>query len=306
MVETPVLYITFARPEYASQSFAAIKKAQPKKLYFYSNKARDEKPDEVARNLEVRSYINQIDWDCEVKTWFRDEYVDVFTSLWGAIDWVFNNEEKAIIVEEDCKASLAFFDYCEKMLNLYKDDDRIWLISGNNFTPEFSPSDRSYFFSKYPGIWGWASWRSRWNKLYRKMEIWPEFRKKGIYKYFGNPLAALWMSHYFDQHYKIVSTGANPGPWDYIFELSRISNNGFAVIPSENLVADIGLLGENHHADAQPEKLNIFVSEKETFDVVGNPSIVVNDSHYDSCHFFKRLLLQSLQRKFRKLIHKLK
>ena len=26
MVETPVLYITFARPEYASQSFAAIKK----------------------------------------------------------------------------------------------------------------------------------------------------------------------------------------------------------------------------------------------------------------------------------------
>lgn len=108
MVETPVLYITFARPEYASQSFAAIKAAKPKKLYFYSNKARDDKPDEVKRNLEIRSYISQINWECEVITWFREEYVDVYTSLWGAIDWLFDNEERGIVIEEDCKASRAF------------------------------------------------------------------------------------------------------------------------------------------------------------------------------------------------------
>jgi hypothetical protein len=83
MVETPVLYITFARPEYASKSFEAIKKSKPKKLYFYSNKARDDKPDEVKRNLLVRSYIDQIDWDCDVKTWFREAMLVCITSIWG-------------------------------------------------------------------------------------------------------------------------------------------------------------------------------------------------------------------------------
>ena len=118
MVDTPVLYITFARPEYASQSFAAIKKAQPKKLYFYSNKARTDRPDEVARNEEVRSYVKQIDWDCEVKTWFREDYVDVYTSLWGAIDWLFDNEEKGIIIEEDVVASLTFYSFVDQIIEI--------------------------------------------------------------------------------------------------------------------------------------------------------------------------------------------
>lgn len=116
MVDTPVLYIKFARPEYASQSFAAIKKAQPKNLYFYSNKACSDKPDEVTRNEEVRSYVKQIDWDCEVKTWFRNEYVDVFTSIWGTIDWIFDNENSACVIEEDVVASLAFFDFIDKLI----------------------------------------------------------------------------------------------------------------------------------------------------------------------------------------------
>lgn len=39
-MDTAVLFETFARPQYARQVFDQIKKAKPKKLYFYSNKAR--------------------------------------------------------------------------------------------------------------------------------------------------------------------------------------------------------------------------------------------------------------------------
>lgn len=103
MLSTPVLFCTFARPECARQSFNAIKAAKPSVLYFYSNKAREEKPDEVKRNTEIREYIKEIDWDCDLHTWFRDEYVDVYTSLLGAINWVFDNEEQAIVMEEDAR-----------------------------------------------------------------------------------------------------------------------------------------------------------------------------------------------------------
>ena len=58
MVQTPVLFITFVRPDYARQTWDGIKAAQPKKLYFYSNKGRADKEGEVNCNNEIRAYIN--------------------------------------------------------------------------------------------------------------------------------------------------------------------------------------------------------------------------------------------------------
>lgn len=130
MIENAVLFETFARVEYARQVFDAIKKAQLRKLFFYSNKARADHPEEVKNNNEIRSWIKEIDWPCELHQFFRDEYVDVYTSLKGAIDWLFENEEQGIILEDDCVPSLAFFDYCDQLLPKYKDDKRIWMISG--------------------------------------------------------------------------------------------------------------------------------------------------------------------------------
>lgn len=60
MVETPVLFVTFVRPDYARQTWEGIKATKPKTLYFYSNKGRAEKEGEVERNNEIRSYINEI------------------------------------------------------------------------------------------------------------------------------------------------------------------------------------------------------------------------------------------------------
>ena len=87
-MDTAVLFETFARPQYARQVFDQIKKAKPKKLYFYSNKARVDRPDEVRNNEEIRSWVKEIDWDCELHTFFREEYVDVYTSVQGAMSWV--------------------------------------------------------------------------------------------------------------------------------------------------------------------------------------------------------------------------
>ena len=130
-MDTAVLFETFARPQYARQVFDQIKKAKPKKLYFYSNKARVDRPDEVRNNEEIRSWVKEIDWDCELHTFFREEYVDVYTSVQGAMDWVFENEEQAIVLEDDCVPSVAFFEYCDFFLNKYKEDKSILLPSGS-------------------------------------------------------------------------------------------------------------------------------------------------------------------------------
>lgn len=299
MVETPVLYITFARPEYASQSFAAIKAAKPKKLYFYSNKARDEKPDEVKRNIEVRSFIKEIDWDCEVKTWFRYKYVDVYTSLWGAIDWLFDNEEKGIVIEEDVVASLAFFDYVDQLINKYRNDKNVWMISGNNSTPKYNPDELSYWGSRYIHIFGWASWADRWHKIDKKMIDWPKFRRSYEFRiYWDSVVAARIQRSYYDRVYNNYSTY---NPWDFIFSYNMVMNKSYCILPQYNLVADVGVTGV-HHNQMVKSVYQISDDLPHKYEMKKEP-ISVEPTSYDKGHFWNYIFRGLITRKIRKLIH---
>lgn len=298
MVETPVLYITFARPEYASKSFAAIKKAQPKKLYFYSNKAREEKPDEMARNQEVRSYINQIDWDCELKTWFRDEYVDVFTSIWGAIDWIFENEEKAIVIEEDVVASLAFFDYVDKLIDKYCFNENIWMISGNNAAPQYNPQGLSYFPSRLADIYGWASWRHIWKSFDRTLSYWPTYRNSNhLRKYWESTIIGYYYKKMGDRLFENIKTY---NPWDFIFNNNRRKNNAFCIIPYTNLAQDIGVVGANHAVTQHNPLSEISITDSK-FNIVKPPKSDLPTS-YDKKVFYRIKLYGLIVRKIKILL----
>jgi len=296
MVETPILYITFARPEYASQSFAAIKKAKPKKLYFYSNKARNEKTDEVARNEEVRSYIKQIDWDCEVKTWFREEYVDVYTSLWGAIDWIFSNEEKAIIIEEDVVSSLAFFDFVDQIIDKYKDNPHVWMISGNNCTPRYNPDKLSYWPTRFIHIFGWASWRNRWFGIDKEMKEWPEFRvSKAFSQYWGMKICTIVQRSYYDKVYKNYK---KYNPWDFVFSYNMVKNRSYCIVPKVNLVADVGVSGV-HHKQKKVSPYQTDSSLPDKFSITNIPSEIL-PTPYDKGHFYSYILGGLIRRKITK------
>lgn len=302
MVEVPVLYITFCRPEYARHSFDAIKKAQPRKLYFYSNKAREDRPDEVRRNEEVRSFVNEINWDCEVKTWFRDEYVDIYTSLWGAMDWLFDNEEKGIVLEEDCVASLPFFTYCEKMLNYFQDDNRVSIISGNNRYPEYNPEGVDYFLSKFIDIYGWATWADRWHALDRNMKLWPRVRLK-VYQHYHNLRQTIWYLFWWERMYRKIDTY---NPWDSINSYNRCKNKTFGIIPLCNLVIDIGRYGAHHkmvNADDEHDETPIEYDKRidEYYNCVKHP-ITVYKSYDDNR--FKANNKKSIQYIFKRLLHR--
>lgn len=289
MVEVPVLYITFCRPEYARLSFDAIKRAQPRKLYFYSNKAREDRPDEVRRNEEVRAFVKEIDWDCEVKTWFRDEYVDMYTSLWGAMDWLFDNEEKGIVLEEDCVASESFFTYCEKMLEFYKDDDRVSIISGNNRNSEYNPKGVDFFITKNVDIYGWANWSNRWKSLDRNMNEWPK-QRFSTFKYCKGPIQALWKMFWFERLYRKID---HYNPWDVISSYNRCKDITYGIVPVCDLVIDVGLYGENHHANRDSSSNEIRVR----FENVGDL--------YEKCQKHELVLYTSYEKKsFVKILKK--
>lgn len=305
-IKTPVLLITFARPEYAAKSFAAIRNAKPPTLYLYNNAPRSTNKDEVLRNSQVRQILNNVDWECDLKTFYRDEHVDVYTSIYSAIDWIFDNEEQAIIIEEDCVASLAFFDYCEKLLSIYKNEKKVWMLTGDNFTPEGNPPDMPYFFTRYGHIYGWASWSDRWNNQDRKLSgLGDLIKSKHFYTYFGDERRGKYFEKMFVKFYKKLG---KYNPWDFIKSYNMIASSTYAIIPSINLVSNIGVSGQ-HNKNIKPSKnhnLPIPTFSEFKFDKLLSEiePTTYDDYHFQHHYWLRRVSLPS--RVFNKILRILK
>ncbi len=279
----PVLFITFARPDYARQTFEGIKKAKPSILYFYSNKARVDKPDEINRNNAIRAFVDEIDWNCDLRTFFREDYVDIYTSLWSAIDWIFENEEQAIILEEDCVPSLAFFDFCAKLLPRYKDDLRVWVISGNNFFEGYNPNGYDYIFSRHPYKYGWASWKDRWDKVHRDKIPWEEIKNYDLHRQ-QYSLTKKKSNFYIKKQEKNFMFLKSKPAWDYFFDFTVMMEGGVGIIPVTNLVTNIGCQGE-HSKVKESMFHNNARSKQSEYLIINHPKFIIPDFKYDQLFF---------------------
>jgi hypothetical protein len=238
MLETPILFIIFNRPDTSEQVFEEIRNARPRFLFIAADGPRWDRPDDIAKCAATRKVIlDKIDWDCEVKTLFRDENLGCGRGPAEAITWFFNHVEQGIILEDDCLPSPFFFEYCSRLLDVYRTDERIMLISGQNPLSPYSGS-QSILFSKYSFIWGWASWRRSWEKYDYKMSSWqaPKNLKKirtrcSSKKEFG----------YWKHAFGIFSKESNISVWDYQFQYALFVNNGISIVPKKSLIKNIGI-----------------------------------------------------------------
>jgi hypothetical protein len=235
-LKTPVLFLVFNRLDTTRQVFHTIWEAKPPRLYLASDGARASKEDETGIVQAVRDFImSNIDWECEVKTLFRNENLGCRNAVSGAIDWFFENEEMGIILEDDCLPCSGFFGFCETLLEKYKNDTRIMCISGNNFSPGKFDNNYSYFLSEIPFIWGWATWRRAWKLNDHTLNVYKEIQPLNI-SLSSNPKASkMWWKRIGKTVSGLVDT------WDYLWTFTNLINNGLTIIPKNNLVTNIGI-----------------------------------------------------------------
>ena len=178
LFDTPILFIIFNRPDTTQVVFNRIKEIKPKYLFIAADGPRLNVSDEVEKCEETREIINQIDWDCELKTLFRDRNLGCGMGVSSAITWFFDYVEQGIILEDDCLPDLTFFEFTALMLEKYKDNNKIKMISGTNYFFNKVKSKESYYFSKCFFIWGWATWKRAWSEFDFDMKSWPKNKKK--------------------------------------------------------------------------------------------------------------------------------
>lgn len=246
---TPVVFCVFNRLDTTKKVFERIREAKPPRLYIISDCARPTADGESSKVEAVHAYIEEhIDWPCEVKKNYAKQNMGCGRRISSGISWVFEQEEQAIILEDDCVPDLSFFQYCQEMLEKYKHDDRITMISGNNPMSSCYHMNTEYSFSKIPFIWGWATWKRAWNLYDYDLSTYPTQKKNGIWhKTF--PLFAYWVyMAEFDAlfHHKFDT-------WDYQWMYATILYNKLTIVPSQSHVFNIGFQEESTHTKSIPK-----------------------------------------------------
>lgn len=242
MFETPVLFIVFNRPEITAKTLSVIKEVKPKYLYIAADGPRKNRPDDAEKCKKVKEVIHEmVDWDCELKTLYREENRGCGHGPAEAITWFFDHVEQGIILEDDCLPAKSFFRFCEELLKKYKDDDKVWWISGSNFFGKWYTKKASYSLSNFGPLWGWATWRNYWENFDYSAEGWfTKTGKENVRKSLNNNLYYKYFSKVFDRYFEITKDDV----WDYQFLFSRFNHGGVTIIPSANQITNIGF-GEN-------------------------------------------------------------
>ena len=257
MFRTPILFLIFNREDTTQKVFDAIRQQRPKYLFVAADGARKNKPGEAERCQQVRNIIKQVDWDCELKTLFRDENLGCKLAVSSAITWFFEHVEQGIILEDDCLPDPSFFPYCEELLDRYKEDTRIGHISGNNFLLGIIEKEVSYDFCSCSHIWGWASWRRVWKNYDVKFSFWDDWKDKRLFL-FHNKREEIYFSSFIPD---VINNRNNINTWDTQYWFTLRIQNQLAVYPAVNLVTNIGLGDPNAtHISKKKAKHSIPVS----------------------------------------------
>ncbi len=252
MLTTPVLLIAFNRPEQTAQVFERIRAVQPRHLYIAADGPRANVPTDAARCATVRKIISNIDWPCECRTYFRETNAGCGRGPSDAISWFLENEEAGIILEDDCLPEPGFFPYCAELLEHFRNDERIMHIGGNNSQFNRKHGQGSYYFSKYPHIWGWATWRSAWAHF--RFEISVEELSASLPRIFAAYHFSAAERDYWSARFERAAHDGTDA-WDFQWTYACWKHGGITVVPNANLISNIGFDSNATHTRSPDSRL---------------------------------------------------
>ncbi len=247
----PVLFLIFNRPDTTLRVFDAIREARPPRLYLAGDGPRGSRPGEAETVASLRQEVLQrVDWPCTVHTLWREKNLGCKLAVSGAITWFFEQEERGIVLEDDCLPSPSFFPYCAELLERYESDERIAGITGD-FRPVHSRhAPDSFGRVGYPLIWGWASWRRVWRHYDVDMKGWTGDTE-------AIPRIAA-KSKATKRFLKAVFDAVQDGEidtWDFQFNFMCQQRDQDFLYPHVNLITNIGFSAEATHT-ANPDDPN--------------------------------------------------
>ncbi|MEP7338557.1 MAG: glycosyltransferase family 2 protein [Acidobacteriota bacterium] len=275
-VTAPVALILFNRPEPTGKVFAAIRQARPTNLIVIADGPRANKKGEAEVCAAARTVTENVDWPCRVVRHYADENMGCRNRVASGLDLVFNEFDHAIILEDDCVPEPSFFRFCEELLERYHQDERVMAISGDNFLFGNQRIEYSYYFSRYPHVWGWATWRRAWQNYDARILDWPQMREQDwLHRMFQDRAAVKFWQNAFQSVYE-----GRIDTWDYQWTYACWRHGGLTALPNANLISNIGFGLDATHTRCRGRFSNMTVTPLAF--PLSHPSEVARDEQADA------------------------
>lgn len=243
---TALVLIFFRRADCASRCLDGIRGARPRRVWLVQDAPRPGVPGEAEACSAARQTVERgVDWACEVRRLYAPMNLGPNLRIAGALNEVFAEEERAVVLEEDCVPHPDFIPFCEAMLERFSAEPAVGQVSGCQFVPGgWQPrGGADYSFAHLAQIWGWATWRRCWQRFDVSMQGWSSFRRSSA---FAEVFPAIRDRRYWRKRLDAVHSGRHD-VWDYRWAYTRWQHGMLGVIPRVNLVTYAGFRDDALH-----------------------------------------------------------
>ena len=232
-MNTPVVIFLYRRPAHVNELLVRLQLVRPARVWLVADGPKDTTEKSLCEQARQAAEAG-ISWPCQIVRLYSDTNLGLKKRIETGLDQVFEHEEKAIILEEDCHPTPNFFLFCEAMLEKYRNEPKVGAISGNCFLPKKQVLATDYSFSRYAHIWGWATWARAWKAYDRSRWAWP---KQGFCDLFPN--ADKTEEAYWNRIFGRVASG-ELSTWDYCWISWFWMQDWVSITPAQNLVRNVG------------------------------------------------------------------
>ena len=249
ITQNPVVFLTYIRPKIASEVFARIRENKPKILYIFSDGPRNSNEEKLVQSTR-QTLLEMIDWECDLTTKFLDVNKGVYNMWRYLCDEVFAREETMIFLQEDLLPSNSFFRYCDEMLDYYKNNPMVYMISGMNYLGDYTEmAGYSYFFKERNTTLGIALWKRTYLNFLSSDS---QFFKSSYYMNLSSAILKKNRKvHWIKKMNQLKELNLNQALIGEEFDLMglnpNILYNQLVIVPRVNLIKHIGFDKSSEH-----------------------------------------------------------
>lgn len=242
-IDIPVVLFFFNREDTTREVFEQIRKVRPRQFFMISDGARPDKEGEKEKVEKLKKLSNEVDWDCQLFTEYSEYNMGCDRRIISGLNMVFEHVDRVVILEDDCFPTLQYFDFCEEMLETYKDQKNISYIAGGTYV-KTKKREYGYYFANFGSTWGWATWKDRWCDYM----VTPEEAEKKMDKcfkgVFSDKRQEIWLKS-ARRHFSEADF-----PWDFLWQIG--TSGTLRIVPNVNLVINIGFNKDSTHTQMKP------------------------------------------------------
>jgi len=281
----PIVIFTYRRiPIKLIESLRCNKISKYSILYIFSDGYKNETDKEDV--LKVRKFIKNVDGFKETNVVERKRNYGLSSNIINGVITIIRKFGKIIVLEDDLVVSEDFLEYMNEALSFYKNDKKVWSISG--YSPPLKclkSYNKDVFLAPRVNSWGWATWKDRWENVDWDIKDWNNFKKsKDCIRRFNLGGNDLYKMLELQMLGKIDSWAIR---WCY----NQYKYGAYTLYPKYSKVKNIGFDSLGTHNDIRNDKWFVDISNKKVkFEhVCPDKEVISCFKNYYDLSFYSRI-----------------